>query len=72
MCSIEHATPSPVRRSAELSRRAARPSAQGWPVSAPSLAALHDLGMTQDQIAAYFRVPAEEVASLRQRYAIAD
>lgn len=67
MCSMEHRTPSPDSRFTTTGR-----PLMGWPVSAPSLAALHDLGMTHDQIAAYFHVPAEEVASLQQRYEIAD
>jgi len=43
-----------------------------WPVDRPSLAALKDLGLSDAQVAGYFRVRQDEVAMLRTSYDIAD
>jgi hypothetical protein len=43
-----------------------------WPVDRPSLAALKDLGLSDAQVAGYFRVRQDEVAMLRTSYGIAD
>jgi hypothetical protein len=43
-----------------------------WPVDRPSLAALKDLGLSDAQVAGYFRVRLDEVAMLRTSYGIAD
>ena len=42
------------------------------PIDRPSLAALKDLGLSDAQIASYYRVPQHEVAMLRAAYGIAD
>ncbi|HUE45289.1 MAG TPA: hypothetical protein VMO81_03465 [Aestuariivirgaceae bacterium] len=42
------------------------------PIDRPSLAALKDLGLTDAQVASYYRVPQHEVAMLRAAYGIAD
>jgi hypothetical protein len=47
-------------------------SPTGWPVQRPCLAALKDLGLSDGQIARYFRVRPEEAAALRVSYGIAD
>ena len=43
-----------------------------WPVDRPSLAALKDLGLSDAQVASYFRVRQDEVAMLRTSYGIGD
>jgi hypothetical protein len=43
-----------------------------WPVDRPSLAALKDLGLSDAQVAGYFRVRLDEVAMLRTSYGIAE
>ncbi len=42
------------------------------PIDRPSLAAFKDLGLSDAQVASYFRVPQHEVAKLRAAYGIAD
>jgi hypothetical protein len=42
------------------------------PIDRPSLAAFKDLGLTDAQVASYYRVPQHEVAMLRAAYGIAD
>jgi hypothetical protein len=42
------------------------------PIDRPSLAAMKDLGLTDAQVASYYRVPQHEVAMLRAAYGIAD
>ena len=42
------------------------------PIDRPSLAALKDLGLSDAQVASYFRVRQDEVAKLRTSYGIAD
>jgi len=43
-----------------------------WPIDRPSLAALKDLGLSDGQVARYFRVDQDEVSMLRVSYGIAD
>ena len=43
-----------------------------WPVDRPSLAALKVLGLSDAQVAGYFRVRQDEVAMLRTSYGIGD
>jgi hypothetical protein len=42
------------------------------PIDRPSLAAMKDLGLSDAQVASYYRVPQHEVAMLRAAYGIAD
>jgi hypothetical protein len=42
------------------------------PIDRPSLAAFKDLGLSDRQVASYFRVPQDDVAMLRAAYGIAD
>ena len=42
-----------------------------WPIGRPYLAALTDLGLSDERIACYFRVERQEVAVLRTSYGIA-
>lgn len=42
------------------------------PIDRPSLAAFKDLGLSDAQVADYYRVPQHEVAMLRAAYGIAD
>ncbi len=42
------------------------------PIDRPSLAALKDLGLSDAQVASYYRVPQHQVALLRTAYGIAD
>ncbi|HUE45209.1 MAG TPA: hypothetical protein VMO81_03060 [Aestuariivirgaceae bacterium] len=42
------------------------------PIDRPSLAALKDLGLSDAQVASYYRVPQDEIAMLRAAYGIAD
>jgi hypothetical protein len=42
------------------------------PIDRPSLAAFKDLGLTDAQVASYYRMPQHEVAMLRAAYGIAD
>ncbi len=42
------------------------------PIDRPSLAALKDLGLSDAQVARYYRVPQHQVAMLRAAYAIPD
>ncbi len=49
-----------------------RPIADGevrWPVDGKSLQALVDLGMSDQRIAEYFRVPVSNVTEMKIRYA---
>lgn len=39
-----------------------------WPISAPGLHALKDLGLSDDTIAAYFGIARDDVADLVQSY----
>ena len=48
------------------------PVPPAWPVERPCLAALKDLGLTDGQVAWYFRVNQDEVAVLRTSYGIAE
>ncbi|HEX9464222.1 MAG TPA: hypothetical protein VGB82_16610 [Alphaproteobacteria bacterium] len=41
-----------------------------WPIGRPALAALVDMGLSNEAIAAYFSVGAPLVASLRQDYGL--
>ena len=43
-----------------------------WPIERPYLATLKDLGLSDGQVASYFRVRPEEVARLRASYGIAE
>lgn len=49
-----------------------QPVPPAWPVERPCLAALKDLGLTDGQVAWYFRVNQDEVAVLRTSYGIAE
>ena len=42
------------------------------PIDRPSLAAFKDLGLSDAQVASYYRVPQHQVAMLRAAYGIAD
>jgi hypothetical protein len=42
------------------------------PIDRPSLAAMKDLGLSDAQVASYYRVPQHHVAKLRAAYGIAD
>jgi hypothetical protein len=42
------------------------------PIDRPSLAAMKDLGLSDAQVASYYRVPQDQVAMLRAAYGIAD
>jgi hypothetical protein len=42
------------------------------PINRPSLAAMKDLGLSDAQVANYYRVPQHQVAMLRAAYGIAD
>ena len=42
------------------------------PIDRPSLAAFKDLGLSDAQVASYYRVPQHQVALLRAAYGIAD
>ncbi len=42
------------------------------PIDRPSLAAFKDLGLTDAQVASYYRVPQHQIAMLRAAYGIAD
>lgn len=43
-----------------------------WPIERPYLATLKDLGLSDGQVASYFRVKQDEVAMLRTSYGIAE
>ena len=43
-----------------------------WPIERPYLATLKDLGLSDGQVASYFRVAEDEVAMLRASYGIAE
>jgi hypothetical protein len=45
---------------------------EATPIDRPSLAALKDLGLSDAQVASYYRVPQHQVAMLRAAYGIAD
>lgn len=45
---------------------------EDWPLAAASLAALSDLGMSDETIAEYFAVETRDVAKLRSRYGLAE
>jgi hypothetical protein len=49
-----------------------KPAPGGWPIARASLAALKDLGLSDRQIASYFRVRQEDVSVLRATYGIAE
>lgn len=46
----------------------AGPAPKKWPVKAPYLWALTDLGMSDAQIARYFKVPPTSVSNLRETF----
>ncbi|MDQ0314259.1 hypothetical protein [Amorphus orientalis] len=53
----------------ETSEQVAVPGAAAeWPIAAPYLRALKDMGLTDVQIARYFHVEAESVAELRDTH----
>jgi hypothetical protein len=56
----------------ERRRSAFTPPDYHWPVAASALAALADLGMSDEAIARYFAVEREAVRALRQRHGIPD
>jgi hypothetical protein len=49
-----------------------RPPPPHWPIERPCLAALKDLGLSDEKIACYFRVGLADVALLRTTYGIAE
>lgn len=55
-----------------LSERLRRSFVQdvNWPVDAASLAALTDIGLSDQEIGGYFGVAADEVMELRRRYGL--
>lgn len=66
---LDHPGASPIPPvSSRVSRYAAEDDGcrRSWPVDRASLAALIDLGLTDDDIARYFRVPSRAVESLRR------
>lgn len=63
---------SPIASGADRRQRTLAPPDYHWPIAASALAALADLGMSDDTIARYFAVEREAVRILRRRHGIRD
>ena len=59
---------SPYRDSLDGALRRSFVEGAGWPIERAALAALIDMGLSDERIAAYFAVDAAEVRALRGRY----